>query len=115
MTAPLHPQWLAGRPVSRRRLRLMSRRLADVGVALPRTRLAAIAAGAPATEAERVDIAFAETAARITAEGRRNVRRRARRRAAHGAVVIVAVVVALNLLLSLGLLFFALTAHVGPF
>jgi hypothetical protein len=115
MTALSHLDWLSGRPVSRRRLRRLSRQFATVGVTLPAARLAEIAAGAPVTEDEVFDIRFAETADRIRGEQRRGTRVRARRRCVHWAVVTGAVVVALNLLLCLGLVFYVLAEHTWPY
>lgn len=115
MTAPSHLDWLAGGPVSRRRLRRMSRQFADVGVDVPAARLAEIAAGAPAGEAELIDIRFAEAATRLRGESRQGKRVRAQRRCVHWAVVTGAVVVALNLLLCLGLVFFVLAQHAAPY
>ena len=115
MTAPSHLDWPAGRPVSRRRLRRLSREFAVVGVDVPAARLAAIAAGAPATEAELFDIHFAQAATRIRTEQWRGRRVRAQRRCVHWAVVTGAVVVGLNLLLCLGLMFYVLTQHALPY
>lgn len=102
MAAPLDLVALTGQPVSRRRLRRMSRQFASVGVEMPAARLAQVAGGAPVSEDERVDIIFAQTADGIRRSQRRGARKRLRRRCAHGAVVAIAVVLALNLLLCLG-------------
>lgn len=78
-------------------------------------RLAEIAAGCPASEAELVDVAFAETATRIRVEQGRAKRGRAKRRCVHSAIVIGGVVVALTILLGLGLGFFLMAEHMSPF
>lgn len=114
MTAPSHLR-LAGRPVSRRRLRRMSRRFAAVGVNLSADRLAEIAGGAPATDAELTDVAFAETATRFRDEQGRARRSRASRRCVHSAIVIGATVIALASVLLLGLTFFFLAEQTSPF
>jgi len=106
---------LDGRRPSRRRLRRLSRRYGGVGVDVSADRLAQIAAGYPATEGERVDVAFAETATRILAESRRARRGREKRRCVHSAVVIGGTVVALTILLGLGLTFFLMAEHISPF
>ncbi len=115
MTAPPHLDWLTGRPVSRRRVRRVHRRYAALGVSIDPARLAQIAAGAPATEAEWTDIRFAEAAGRMVAEGRVTRRCRVRRRCAHWVVVAVAVVVALAVLLCVGLTFILLAEHRLPY
>jgi hypothetical protein len=73
-----------------------------------------IAAGAPASEREWVDVSFALVATNLVSDQRRTRRSRAQKRLAHWAVVAGAVVVALNVLLCLGLLFFVLTQHGYP-
>ena len=100
---------------SRGESRRLARQFSTVGVDIPPDRLRQIAAGAPASEAEWVDVSFALVATNLISERRRTKRVRARRRVVHWAIVAGAVVVALNLLLSLGLLFFLLTQHVSPF
>lgn len=114
MTAPSHPH-LAATAASRRRLRRLSRRFAAVGVAVSAARLAEIAGGRPATEAELIDVAFAETAIRIRRDQIRDQRVRAGRRCVHSAVVLAASIAALGVLLSLGLVFFLMAEHVSPF
>ena len=114
MTAPSH-LILAGRPASRRRLRRMSHQFATVGVNVPAQRLWQISAGYPATEAERFDIAFAETALRITGEQRHSKRFRVKRRLGHSVVVTGAIVVAMNILVCLGLAFIMMAEHTSPF
>lgn len=114
MTAPSH-LGLAGHPVSRRRLRRMSRQFAAVGVTVPTGRLREIAAGAPAGEAERFDIAFAEAAVRIQGDRRNDNRARMQQRCVRTVIVAGATVVALTVLLCLGLVFFMLAAHTSPF
>lgn len=114
MTAPSHLS-LVGRPVSRRRLRRMSRQYAAVGVAVPAGRLRQIATGCPVSETESVDIAFAEAALRIQDERRHDKHVRARRRCVHSAIVAGSVVLALNVLICLALAFFMLAAHTSPF
>jgi hypothetical protein len=96
-------------------LRRMSRRFSTVGVDIPPSRLREIAAGAPATEGEWVDVSFALVATNLMAERRRTKRVRAQRRVVHWALVGGAILVALNALLCLGLLFFVLTQHAAPF
>lgn len=105
---------LAGTPVSRRRLRRLCRQFAAVGVEVSAARLAQIASGAPAGEREMIDIAFAETAARLRREERKATLTRAQRRCAHWLIVAGAVVVALGVLVSIGLAFFLLAAHATP-
>jgi hypothetical protein len=114
MSAPLRPAWLAGQPVSRRKLRRLRRRLESVGVDVPADRLRRIAAGDPPTAAELVDITFADLATSLRGDQRHRKRVRAQRYCLHSAVVIGATVVALNLLVCLGLLFFTLAAHGFP-
>ncbi len=114
MTAPSHLN-LAGRPVSRRRLRRLSRRYADVGVTVAPERLRQIAGGCPARESELFDIAFAEAAIRIQGEQWHDRRVRARRRCMRSVIVAGAVVVALGTLIGLALAFFMLAAHTSPF
>ncbi|MBU3750864.1 MAG: hypothetical protein FGM52_10515 [Mycobacterium sp.] len=96
-------------------LRRLSRRFGAVGVDIPAARLREIAAGAPASEREWVDVSFALVATNLLTDQRRTKRIRARRRLAHWGVVVAAVVVALNVLLCLGLLFFVLAQHGYPF
>lgn len=92
----------------------MSRRFSAVGVDIPASRLREIAAGAPASEGEWVDVSFALVATNLLAERRHTTRVRARRRVMHWALVGGAILVALNALLCLGLLFFVLTQHASP-
>lgn len=113
MTAPSHPA-LAGQPVSRRRLRRLSRRFARVGVEVSASRLADIAAGRSVSEAELVDVEFASAVTQIQGEQRRAKRVRAQRRCVHWAIVAGSVVIALNVLLCLGLVVFMLAAHISP-
>ena len=96
-------------------LRRLSRQFSTVGVDIPASRLRAIAAGAPATEGEWVDVSFALVATNLMAEQRHTKRVRAQRRVTHWALVGGAVLVALNALLCLGLLFFVLTQHTSPY
>ncbi len=95
-------------------LRRMSRRFSAVGVDIPPSRLREIAAGAPATEGEWVDVSFALVATNLVAEQRHTKRVRAQRTVVHWALVGGAILVALNALLCLGLLFFVLTQHAAP-
>ena len=96
-------------------LRRLSRRFNTVGVDIPPSRLRAIAAGAPATEGEWVDVSFALVATNLIAEQRQTKRVRAQRRIVHWALVGGAILVALNALLCIGLLFFVLTQHTSPY
>lgn len=96
-------------------LRRLSRRFTTVGVDIPPSRLREIASGAPATEAEWVNVSFALVATNLLADQRRNRRARTQRRLVHWALVGGAVLVALNALLCLGLLFFVLTQHTSPY
>ena len=96
-------------------MRRLSRRFSTVGVDIPPRRLRQIAAGAPATEGEWVDVSFALVATNLMTEQRRTKRVRTRRRLAHWGIVVGATVVALNVLLCLGLLFFVLTQHASPY
>lgn len=114
MAAPSHLS-LAGHPVSRRRLRRVSRQFATVGVEVSHERLRQIASGRPASEAERFDIAFAEVALRIRGEQRCGRRHRAQRLCVKSVIVFGAVVVALNVLVGLGLMFFLMAEHGSPF
>ena len=100
---------------SRAELRRLSRQFSTVGVDIPPSRLRAIAAGAPATEGEWVDVSFALVATNLMTEQRQIKRVRAHRRVVHWALVGGAVLVALNALLCLGLLFFVLTQHTSPY
>jgi hypothetical protein len=95
-------------------LRRMSRRFSTVGVNIPPSRLREIAAGAPATEGEWVDVSFALVATNLVAEQKHRRRVRAQKRLVHWALVGGAIVIALNALLCLGLLFFVLTEHPAP-
>lgn len=113
MTAPSTN--LAGQPVSRRRLRRLSRQFAAVGVDVPAERLAEIAAGCPVSDEEIVDVAFAETATLIRREQSKARRVRAKRRCLHSAIVTAATLIALTVLVCLGLVFFLLAEHMGPF
>lgn len=114
MTAPSHLN-LAGLPVSRRRLRRLSRRYAAVGVDVPAGRLRQIANGCPASEAELVDIAFADAATRFHGERRHDRRVHAQRRCVHSLIVAGSVVLALNVLICIALAFFTLATHASPF
>ncbi len=114
MTAPSHLGF-AGRPVGRRRLRRLSRRFAGVGVHVPPDRLAAIAAGQPASDDELFNVAFAETATLFRCEQRRARRCRMKRRGVHAAIVFAAMVLALAAVLCLGSVFFLLAVHATPF
>lgn len=96
-------------------LRRLSRRFNTVGVDIAPERLREIADGAPATEAEWVDVSFAMVATNLLTEQRRTKRGRTRRRLVHWGIVAGAVVVALNVLLCLGLLFFVMTQHTSPY
>lgn len=114
MTAPSHLS-LAGHPVSRRRLRRVSRQFATVGVEVSDERLRQIASGYPASEAERFDIVFAEVVLRIKGDHRRSRRSRAQRLCVRSVIVFGAVVVSLNVLIGLGLAFFLMAEHGSPF
>lgn len=114
MTAPSHLR-LAGRPVSRRRLRRLSRQYATVGVTVPAARLQQIANGCPASDTELVDITFADAALRFQGERRHDTRIRAQRRCVHSVIVAGSVVVALIMLSCLAMVFFMLVAHTSPF
>lgn len=114
MTAPPHLN-LAGQPVSRRRLRRLGREFAAVGIRVPPARLAQIAAGHPATAEELVDVAFADAATHIRHEQARAKRVRAKRRCVHSAIVVGATVLALIAVVCLGLIFFLMAEHAGPF
>lgn len=100
---------------SRGESKRLSRQFSTVGVDIPPDRLRQIAAGAPASETEWVDVSFALVATNLMTEQRRTKRVRAQRRLVHWAIVAGAVVVALNILLCMGLLFFVLTQHVSPY
>ena len=114
MSAPPHLS-LAGRPVSRRRLRRLSREFATVGIRVPPARLAQIAAGYPATAEELVDVAFADAVTHIRQEQTRAKRVRAKRRCVHSAIVVGATILALIVVVCLGLGFFLMAEHAGPF
>lgn len=114
MTAPPHLS-LAGQPVSRRRLRRLSRQFATVGVTVTPVRLAQIAAGQPATDDELFDVAFAHAATHIRREQTRARHVRAKRRCVHSAIVAGATVIALIVVLCLGLGFFLMAEQMGPF
>lgn len=114
MTAP-SSLGLTGRPVSRRRLRRLSRQYAAVGVEVSARRLRQIANGGPAGETELIDIAFADAAIRFRGQCRQGKRARVQRRCLQGVVVAGAVVVALGTLIGLALAFFMLAAHTSPF
>lgn len=114
MTAPSH-LGLAARPVSRRRLRRLSRQFAGVGVEVSPARLRQIAVGHPVCEAERFDIAFAEAAIRIRDDQRHGKQARIRQRFTRSVIVAVATLLALNVLVCLGLAFFMLAEHTSPF
>jgi hypothetical protein len=96
-------------------LRRLSRRFSTVGVDIAAERLREIAEGAPATEAEWVDVSFAMVATNLLTDQRRTKRGRTRRRLVQWCIVAGAVVVALNVLLCLGLLFFVMTQHTSPY
>lgn len=96
-------------------LRRLSRQFDTVGVHIPPSRLREIAAGAPASEGEWVDVSFALVATNLVAERRRTKRARTQRRVVHWALVAGAMLVALNALLCLGLLLFVLTQHTTPY
>ena len=114
MTAPSHLT-LAGHPVSRRRLRRLSRQYGSVGVHVPAGRLRQIAGGCPASERELVDIAFADAALRFRGERRHDTRVRAQRSCLHSLIVAGSAVLALAFLISLALAFFMLAEHMSPF
>lgn len=114
MTAPPHLS-LAGQPVSRRRLRRLSREFAAVGIRVPPARLAQIAAGQPATADELVDVAFADAATHIRHEQVQAKRIRAKRHCVHSAIVVGATVLALITVVCLGLGFFLMAGHISPF
>jgi hypothetical protein len=95
--------------------RRLSRRFNTVGVDIPPARLREIAAGAPPTEDEWVDVSFALVATNLRTDQRRTKRARAQRRLVRWALVGGAIVVALNVLLCLGLLFFVLAQHTSPY
>lgn len=111
MAAPPLRLGSADRPVGRRRLRILSRRFAAVGVHIEPARLAEIAAGLPASDDELFDVAFAETATRLRRDRSGARRRRAQQRVLRGAVVLVAMALALAAVLCLGLLFFTMAVH----
>lgn len=114
MTAPSHLS-LAGYPVSRRRLRRLSRQYATVGVDVPAGRLRQIAGGCPASDAERVDIAFADAALRFHGERRHHTRVRAQRRCVHSLIVAGSAVLAMAFLISLALAFFLFAERMSAF
>ena len=103
MTAPPHLS-LAGQPVSRRRLRRLSREFAAVGIRVPPARLAQIAAGQPA-----------DAATHIRHEQVQAKRIRAKRHCVHSAIVVGATVLALITVVCLGLGFFLMAGHISPF
>ena len=100
---------------SRGESRRLARQFSAVGVDIPPDRLRQIAAGAPASETEWVDVSFALVATNLMTERRRTKRVRAQRRLVRWALVAGAVVVALNMLLCLGLVFFLLIQHASPY
>lgn len=115
MSAPSDLELITGRPVSRRRLRRLRRRLSALGVEMTPQRLNQIAGGAALTEDERFDVRFADTAAEIRRDDRRRTRGRARRRAVRWALVAGAVMLALNVLMCLGAAFILLAEHRWPY
>lgn len=115
MPAPSNLDLITGRPVSRRRLRLLRRGLATAGVEITPQRLNQIAAGSPLTEQERFDLRFADVAAAIRHDDRRSSRRRTRRRAVHWSITTGAIVLALTVLLLLGAAFILLAEHRWPY
>lgn len=96
-------------------MRRLSRQYAAVGVEVTAVRLRQIASGCPTSEAELIDITFAEAAIRIKGECRHSTRVRAQRRCVHVVIVAGAVMLAMGALSCLALAFFMLAAHTSPF
>lgn len=97
----------------RKQARRLSRQMAAVGVDIPADRLIGIAAGAPATDAEIVDIRFAFTATEIRRDERHSRIRRRHRRMVRWLLIVAMTVAALNFLLCLGYAFFNAAGSAG--
>jgi hypothetical protein len=93
----------------------MSRRFADVGVGIPAARLQAIAAGAPMTSNEVLDVQFALAVSEIQREQRLARFHRTRRRGIQCLLVAGLMLAALNLLLCMAYVFVSLVLHEPPF
>lgn len=92
----------------------MSRRFADVGVGIPAARLQEIAAGAPHSSDELVDVNFALAATEMKRQERRAKFKRNQRRALYWFIVGGMVLAALNLLLCMTYGFIVLALHESP-
>ena len=93
----------------------MSRRFAEVGVRIPASRLEALAAGAAATDSERIDVSFALTACEFRRENFSAKMTRARRRCARWLLVATMTIVAMMALACVAYLFIGMAAHLPPF
>lgn len=89
----------------------MSRRFAGVGVGIPAMRLQQIAAGAPFSSHELVDVNFALCVTEIQRDERRAKWKRGRRRATQWLIVAGLILAALNLLLCMAYVFVSLALH----
>ena len=79
------------------------------------SRLQELAAGASATDRERIDVTFALTACELQRESYSARLTRTRRRCGRWLLVIVMTIVALMGLVCVAYLFFGLAAHLPPF
>jgi hypothetical protein len=93
----------------------MSRRFAGVGVRIRASRLQELAAGAAATDTERIDVTFALAACEIEREDFSVKMIRARRRCGRWLLVAAMAVVALMGLVGVAYLVLTLASHLPPF
>lgn len=92
----------------------MSRQFAGVGVGIPAARLREIAAGAPHSSDELVDVNFALAAVEMKRQERIATVKRNQRRVVYWLIVGGMVLAALNLLLCLTFGFIILAMHESP-
>lgn len=104
-----------GQVLSRRQARRVSRRFAGVGVRIPAPRVREIAAGAPVTDDELVDVNFAFAASAIKRGERLAKFGRGQRRGVRWLIFAGLVLVALNSLLCLAYMLFNLAFYTSPY
>jgi hypothetical protein len=110
-----HPVHMRDHCLSRRQARLMSRRFADVGVGIDAARLREIATGAPASEAELIDVEFAVYASEFKHDQLLAKYEHAKRECVKGLFVVAMTLVMLGFLLSAAVCVLSVALHTTPF
>ena len=110
-----HPAHMRNQSLSRRQARLMSRRFSHAGVGIAAARLREIATGAPASEAELVDVEFAFVAGELQHAELLAKYEHAKRQCVRGLLVAAMTLVLLGVLVSMTVLMLSLALHTTPF